>query len=211
MAFRKEIIGDCTLYLGDCMDILPTLGKVDAVVTDPPYGIGIAANPFRQKHEKKEWDNSLPDLTKLPSCPTIIWGGNYFPLSPTQGFLIWDKVQPQDFSSAQVEFAWTNQAKPAKLFRRHVVSYEKHHPTTKPLELMIFCIEWLGDHETILDPFMGSGTTGVACAKMGRKFIGIELDEDYYNIACRRVEQAYAQPDLFIPLPKKQIQHGLDL
>ncbi len=208
---RIEQIGDCTLYLGDCMDILPTLGKVDAVVTDPPYGIGIAANPFRQKYEKKEWDNSLPNLTILPDCPTIIWGGNYFPLPPTQGFLIWDKVQPQDFSSAQVELAWTNQEKPAKLFRRHVVSYEKHHPTTKPLELMVFCIEWLGNHETICDPFMGSGTTGVACAKTGRKFIGIELDPDYFEIACRRIEDAYRQPDLFIEPPEKQIQEVMAL
>lgn len=206
---RKEVIGDCVLYLGDCMEIMPTLGKVDAVVTDPPYGIGIAANPFRQKHDKKAWDNVSPDLSKLPECPTIIWGGNYFPLPPTQGFLIWDKVQPNDFSSAQVEMAWSNQARPAKLFRRHVVSFEKHHPTTKPLELMVFCLEWLGEQQTILDPFMGSGTTGVACVKMGRKFIGIELDEQYFDIACRRIEQAYAQPDMFIEQRQKPEQIGL--
>ncbi len=204
------IIGDCTLYLGDCRDILPTLGKVDSVVTDPPYGIGIASNPFRQKHEKKDWDEQTVDISFLPKdAATIIWGGNYFDLPPSQGFLIWDKVQPADFSSAQVEYAWTNQAKPGKLFRRHVVSFEKHHPTTKPLELMQWCIEWLGDHLLIADPFMGSGTTGVACAKMGRKFIGIEREPKYFEIACRRIEEAYRQPDMFVATPEKTKQEAM--
>lgn len=210
MTFRKETIGDCVLYNADCREVLPTLGKVDAVVTDPPYGIGISSNPFRQKHEKKDWDEQTPDLSFLPfEAAKIIWGGNYFDLPPTQGFLIWDKVQPEDFSSAQVEYAWTNQAKPAKLFRRHVVSFEKHHPTTKPLELMQWCIEWLGKHTLIADPFMGSGTTGVACVKLGRKFIGIELEPKYFDIACRRIEKAYAEPDIFIEAAKKPIQESL--
>ena len=196
---RKEVIGDCTLYLGDCMDVMPTLSKVDAVVTDPPYGINIASNSFRQKHNKKTWDESAPDLSLLPNCPSIIWGGNYFNLPSEQGFYIWDKVQPDNFSSAQVEYAWNNLKKPAKLFRRHVVSYEKHHPTTKPLELMKWCISHLPDDtKLILDPFMGSGTTGVACAQMGRSFIGIELDEEYFDIACKRIDDAYRQGDLFI-------------
>lgn len=207
--FREEIIGDCRLILGDCRDVLPTLGKVDAVVTDPPYGINIAANPFRQKHIKKDWDIEIPDLSILPDVPQIIWGGNYFLLPPSQGFLIWDKIQPSDFSSAQVEMAWTNQKKPAKLFRRHVVSYEKHHPTTKPLELMIWCLEWLGNHQTILDPFMGSGTTGVACVNMGRKFIGVELDPTYFDIACRRIEEAYKQPRLDLAAPREKPKQAL--
>jgi len=207
---KKEVIGDCELYLGDCRDILPTLGNVDAVVTDPPYGIGISSNPFRQKYEKKDWDDFTPDLSFLPSdSATIIWGGNYFDLPPTQGFLIWDKVQPADFSSAQVEYAWTNQSKPAKLFRRHVVSFEKHHPTTKPLELMRWCIEWLGNHKLIADPFMGSGTTGVACVKLGRKFIGIELEPKYFDIACKRIEEAYKQPDFFVEPPTKPKQESM--
>ncbi|MGE0190262.1 MAG: site-specific DNA-methyltransferase [Steroidobacteraceae bacterium] len=207
---KKEVIGDCELYLGDCRDILPMLGNVDAVVTDPPYGIGISSNPFRQKYEKKDWDDFTPDLSFLPSdSATIIWGGNYFDLPPTQGFLIWDKVQPADFSSAQVEYAWTNQSKPAKLFRRHVVSFEKHHPTTKPLELMRWCIEWLGNHKLIADPFMGSGTTGVACVKLGRKFIGIELESKYFDIACKRIEEAYKQPDFFVEPPTKPKQESM--
>lgn len=195
-------IGDATLYLGDCLDILPTLPKVDAVITDPPYGIGIAANPFRQKHEAKAWDNAPASSAHIAAClgagtACLFWGGNYFDLPPTQGFLIWDKVQPEDFSSAMCEYAWTNVAKPAKLFKRHVVSYEKHHPTTKPIELMRWCIDWIGDAPVILDPFMGSGTTGVACAQLGRKFIGIEIEPRYFDIACERIDNAYRQTRLF--------------
>lgn len=208
---ESVIIGGATLYLGDCREILPLLSGIDACVTDPPYGIGIASNPFRQKYAPKEWDAVAADLSVLPTgVPTIVWGGNYFNLPPAKGFLIWDKVQPFDFSSAQCEFAWTNQDRPAKLFRRRVVGFEKHHPTTKPLDLMVWCLEWLGEGKTILDPFMGSGTTGVACAKLGRKFIGIELDERYFDIACRRICEAYAQPDMFIESPPKAVQTALD-
>jgi DNA modification methylase len=217
--YRSEQIGDCTLYLGDSMDILPTLGKVDAregwaILTDPPYGIDFASNPHSQsciKHERKGWDSAPPDLAFLPKIPSIIWGGNYFSLPPSKGWLVWNKLQPENFSMAMVELAWTNIDKPAKMFSLHPSSYSKEHPTQKPVALMRWCLSFLPNAETILDPFMGSGTTGVACAKMGRKFIGIELDPDYFEIACRRIEQAYAQPDLFIEPPTKQIQHGLDL
>jgi DNA modification methylase len=176
---------------------------VDAVITDPPYGIGIAANPFRQKFQKSEWDNipaskeSIGEILRV-SENQIIWGGNYFTLPPARCFLVWDKVQPSDFSSAMVEMAWTSFDKPAKLFTRHVVSYEKFHPTTKPIELMLWCIEnytKLGD--TILGPFMGSGTTGVACVQTGRDFIGIEIDPGYFKIAERRIKDAQAQGKLF--------------
>ena len=196
-----EVIGNATLYLGDCLEILPTLPKVDAVITDPPYGIGIAANPFRQKHEVMAWDNSPASEEHIHACISagancLIWGGNYFDLPPTQGFLIWDKVQPEVFSSAMVEYAWTNLNKPAKLFRRHVVSYEKHHPTTKPMELMVWCVEWIGG-DVVLDPFMGSGTTGVACMNLGRKFIGIEIEPKYFDIACERITNSQRQERMF--------------
>jgi len=195
-------IGDAVLYLGDCLEILPTLPKVDAVVTDPPYGIGIAGNPFRQKHERMDWDDSPASERCISAAigageACLIWGGNYFDLPPTQGFLIWDKVQPEDFSSAMCEYAWTNVNKPAKLFRRHVVSYEKFHPTTKPVELMTWCVDWMGKPAIVLDPFMGSGTTGVACANLGRKFIGIEIERKYFDIACERIAAAQAQQRLF--------------
>jgi len=183
-----------TIYLGDCREILPQLEKVDLVLTDPPYGIGIAANPFRQKFEKSNWDDVVvkDDLLNLAmglSNESIIWGGNYFGLRPSQGFLIWDKVQPEDFSSSQVEFAWWSKAKPAKIFKKRVVGFEKFHPTQKPLELIQWCIEKAEDAQTILDPFMGSGTTLVAAKNLGRKAIGIELEEKYCEIAVKRLRQ----------------------
>lgn len=206
----KVEIGDATLYLGDCMDILPTLDKVDAVITDPPYGIGIAKNPVRQAHEKLDWDAAPPQKQLIDMCVnagnlTIIWGGNYFDLPPSQCFYIWDKQQPLNFSLAMCEMAWTNKKGPAKMHRQSVLSYEKNHPTQKPVELMNFCIEQLGMPETILDPFMGSGTTGVAAIQMGRKFIGIEREPKYFDIACKRIEQASKQVDMFIE-PSKQEQ-----
>ena len=216
---RKEVtIGECRLILGDCAAILPRLEMVEAVVTDPPYGIGIAANPVRQRHEKKDWDGSVPvdsvfDLIRSASNQQIIWGGNYFNLPPSQCFLVWDKVQPEDFSLAMCEQAWASFKSPAKLYRRRVVGYEKFHPTQKPVELMEWCLGFLAPG-TILDPFMGSGTTGVACVKLGRKFIGIEIDEGYFDIACRRIQDAYNRPDMFVqprqPAPVQQPLFGED-
>ena len=207
---EKVIIGDATLYLGDCMDILPTLDKVDAVITDPPYGIGIAKNPVRQAHEKLDWDNAPPDKFLIDMCVNagnvaVIWGGNYFDLPPTQCFYIWDKQQPLNFSLAMCEMAWTNKKAPAKIYRQSVLSYGKNHPTQKPVELMVFCIEQLKMPETILDPFMGSGTTGVAAMQMGRKFIGIEREPKYFEIACERIENAQRQQSLF-DKPKQKIE-----
>ena len=207
---RVERIGDATLYLGDMREILPSVGRVDGVLTDPPYGIGIAANPVRQKHERMDWDSAAPSaetFQMLLECADrlIIWGGNYFPLPPSQNFLVWDKVQPENFSLAMCEIAWTNLKRPAKLFRRHVVSFEKEHPTQKPLELMEWCLGFMRSAETILDPFMGSGTTGVACVKLDKRFIGIEQSERYFDIACRRIEAAYRQPRLFAePAPRAE-------
>ncbi len=197
------IIGNATLYLGDCRDILPTLPKVDAVVTDPPYGIGIAANPVRQKHEKLDWDAAPPSNELIGECiakgrAAIVWGGNYFSLPPTQRVLVWDKLQPADFSLAMIEMAWTNLTGPAKMHRESVTSYEKKHPTQKPDRLMKWCIGFLPDAQTILDPFMGSGTTGVAAVQMGRDFIGIEREPKYFDIACRRIEEAQRQGDFFV-------------
>ena len=210
----KVQIGNATLYLGDCMDILPTLDKVDLLLTDPPYGIGIAANPVRQLHEKLDWDSSTPEKSLLDSCLNlaklqIVWGGNYFELPPSQCFYVWDKQQPENFSLAMCEMAWTNKKSPAKLYRQSVLSYKKEHPTQKPIELMKWCIDQAGSPETILDPFMGSGTTGVAAIQMGRKFIGIEREPKYFDIACKRIEQAVAQPQLFEPEPAKHIQEDM--
>jgi len=202
-----------TLYCGDCREILPTLGKVDAVVTDPPYGIGIAANPVRQMHPKSDWDNAPPDATtfdliRAGSDHQIIWGGNYFGMPASQGFLIWDKKQPENFSLAMCEMAWLSKQQPAKMWRQSVLSYEKNHPTQKPVPLMEWCIRLLGS-ETILDPFMGSGTTGVAAVKLGRKFIGIEIEPKYFEIACNRIQAALDAPDMFVETPKPIKQEAM--
>ena len=214
-AIKKDVrIGDCRLILGDCLDVMPALGRVDAVVTDPPYGI--AADEAAAKNKGKwgwkyygesEWDRFRPNseifaTIKLQSREQIIWGGNYFTdmLPPTMRWLVWDKGQ-REFSLADCEFAWTSQQKAARVFnyaRAKALLDGKQHPTQKPVALMEWCLGFLPDARTILDPFMGSGTTLVACAKLGRKGIGIELDPDYFEIACRRVEEAYAQPDLLI-------------
>jgi len=193
------IIGNATLYLGDCMDILPTLPKVDAVITDPPYGIGadkMTLGNGKRKIERgdMEWDSKPPsaelmDLIHSKADLHVYWGGNYFGLSPSQCFFIWDKQQPEDFSLAMVEMAWTNIKGPAKMFRKSVLSYKKEHPTQKPVSLMSWCISKSNNPKNILDPFVGSGTTLRAAKDMGIKAIGIEREEQYCEVAARRLRQ----------------------
>lgn len=213
---RKEIIGDCTLYLGDCLEVMPTLGKVDAVVTDPPYGIGINKShrlSTSRGHGGETWDDKPADMSWLlpMSVPSVVWGGNYFDFPPTRCVLAWDKNNAgRDF--ADFELAWTNLDMVARrfVFRPMNMDGGKQHPTQKPVDLIKWCLDFLpADAETILDPFMGSGTTGVACAKLGRKFIGIELEPKYFDIACKRIEEAYKQPDLFIAPPERITQEEL--
>lgn len=221
---RREVIGDCTLYLGDCLEVMPALGPVDAVVTDPPYGIGehggaqrTRSRPGYTKHEKKGWDKSRPAPAAFramlsTSKDQIIWGGNYFAdlLPPTMGWLYWRKLMGGDFSDG--ELAWTSRKGALREFVKCPKGIDKSHPCEKPIPLMKWCLGFLPDAKTILDPFMGSGTTGVACAKLGRKFIGIEIDEGYFEIACKRIKDAYAQPDMFVAAPEpKAEQSVLDL
>ena len=120
-------------------------------------------------------------------------GGNYFDLPPSQAFLVWDKMQPENFSLAMCEQAWCSFKKPAKMHRLSVTSYEKEHPTQKPVRLMEWCINYAPESATVLDPFMGSGTTGVACVRLGKSFVGIECERKYFDIACRRIEDAQRQ------------------
>jgi DNA modification methylase len=212
---QVEHIGDATLYLGDCREILPTLGKVDAVVTDPPYGIGMDGGKIgKAVYEKLDWDKESPDLTAILSLgvPTVIWGGNYFPLPPNPLWLVWDKKNdPTTF--ADCELAWTNIVGAIRIFRwlwsgpYQQKREERWHPTQKPLALMEWCLGFVPG--AVLDPFMGSGTTGVACAKKARPFIGIEREPSYFDIACRRIEAAYKQPDLFIEKPKPATQEAM--
>lgn len=214
MILREESIGDCRLILGDCLEILPTLGKVDAVVTDPPYGIGEDGGRFRDRKggghrvlPKGGWDRETPaavvfDTILQLSGEQIIWGGNYFAdkLPVSKGWLYWQKLMGGDFADG--ELAWTSRDKALREFTLCNKMHGKEHPTQKPVKLMQWCLTHIPTAQTILDPFMGSGTTGVACVKAGRKFIGIEIDEGYFNIACERIRKAYAQPDFFVERAK---------
>jgi len=211
---RVDLSEDVTLYRGDCLEVLPTLGRVDAVVTDPPYGMGYVidkrfGNGGRSRlwNEKREWDIITPKLHDFVSSlckyeKVIIWGGNYYAFPPTKCWLIWDKVQ--EFSGADAELAWTNLDKATKIFRMsRIDAYvnradcPKEHPAEKPISLMMWCLSFLLESITVIDPFMGSGTTGVAAVKLGRRFIGIEIDAGYFEIAKRRISEALAQPPLF--------------
>ena len=223
---RKEVIGDCVLYQGDCLEVMPVLGKVDAVVTDPPYGIGrdgqkqtTGGNGGRKAYEFKGWDAQRPNAECFEAMIAIsrwqvIWGGNYFAdmLPPAAGWLVWDKGQRINQSDG--ELAYSNRGGALRIFEQNRVALlieRAKHPTQKPEAVMLQSIKHVPDAETILDPFMGSGTTLVACAKMGRKGIGIELDPDYFDIACKRVEEAYRQPDLFVEPPKPAVQEAMDV
>ena len=199
------VIGDATLYLGDCREILPTLPKVDAVVTDPPYGIGERMKggtwgAVEKYADFRSWDIApnaeLLALVILKSGIAVIWGGNYFALPPSRCWLSWSKLNAVK-TMADFELAWTNMDKPCKEFRHPVGSHDYGHPTEKPVRLMEWSIDRCGTIRSVLDPFMGSGTTGVACANLGRKFIGIEIEPKYFDIACERIRAAYAQLRLF--------------
>jgi DNA modification methylase len=215
---RKEVIGDCTLLLGDCMEIMPALGKVDAVVTDPPYGISINKSnrlSVSRGFGGQTWDEQPADMSWLVpmGVPAIVWGGNYFDLPAHRAPLVWDKNNAgRDF--ADFEMAWTNLDIVARRFVMRPMNMDggKLHPTQKPEELMKWCLSFLSEGITVMDPFMGSGSTGVACVKTGRSFIGIEQHEPYFDIAVERIRKAYAQPDMFVQAAKPQaVQEAMDL
>ena len=203
---RKEVIGNATLYLGDCMEILPTLKPVDAVVTDPPYGIGFGAKHTKWSANRGvvlgEWDENIPDVHCLLDIAdeVVIWGGDRFSLPVSRRWLTWVKPDaPPTFAST--EFAWTNKNRPARYIIHSISQTNQErvgHPTQKPIRVMEWSLSFIPDEaEVILDPFMGSGTTGVACMNLGRKFIGIEIEPKYFDIACERIENAQRQQRLF--------------
>lgn len=204
-------IGRATLYLGDCRDILPGLPKVDAVVTDPPFGMGnfVQITGVVRGHAV-DWNENPPpaevfEHLRRISRHRIIWGANFFNcFEPKGGAIIWDKVQPMpNFSKADiascthykkteiVRIPWTN----------FIVTHkgETDHPCERPVELYRWCIDYLPQPiNSILDPYLGSGSCGVAAVQMGRDFIGIEREPKYFDIACKRIEDAQRQGDLFI-------------
>ena len=182
----------------------------DLAIVDPPYGIGISKNPIRQMHKKKNWDNEIPskqyfDELFRVSKNQIIWGGNYFDLPPSQGFYIWDKKQPENFSLAMCEYAWSSIQKPAKIWLLSVMKEQnKIHPTQKPIELY----EWLIMRNCekgykILDTHLGSGSIAIAIdiinkiEQLNLQFVGCELDADYYNKAIERIKNKTITQYLF--------------
>jgi DNA modification methylase len=216
---RIETIGDCTLYLGDCRDILPTLGKVDAVVTDPPYGIGRDGKPQstsshggHKGYAALGWDVGRPDQEVFDALLTmapvqVIWGGNYFAdmLPPSSKWL---------FDQADAELAWTNLSGALRVMtlnRAEIAKDGAEHPTQKPVRLMEWTLGQISARGAILDPFMGSGSTGVACVRRGCAFIGIEREPSYFDIARRRIAEAYRQPRLFAEPIAKPVQETLAL
>jgi site-specific DNA-methyltransferase (adenine-specific) len=200
-------LGKIKLYNADCMDIMRQYPDkyFDLAVVDPPYGIGISNNPVRQMHKRKQWDKDIPkkeyfeELFRV-SKNQIIWGGNYFInyLFNTQCFLIWDKVQPMDFSLAMCEFAWTSFKKPAKKFTLSVLQeHNKIHPTQKPIKLY----EWIFKNyanktDKVLDTHLGSGSSAIAAYNYGVDFTGIEIDEEFYTAAKKRLIQRQNELDL---------------
>lgn len=213
---EKVIIGNATLYCGDCRDILPTLPKVDVVITDPPYGLGMDGRPRREwvssrgtknsfsGHENLQWDSKTPTRDELgmiiaSSPKSLVWGGNYFDLPPGGKWLVWDKGQ--SLNQSDCELAWTNlhgALRIGRFNRAQLVSdvglhKRTYHPTQKPVRLMEWCLDQMAASGTVCDPYMGSGTTGVACARRGLAFAGIEREPKYFDIACRRIEDAQRQ------------------
>lgn len=202
---------NCTIYHGDCAEILPLLGKVDAIVTDPPYGLKetgrrskIARNSgfgdYRKDYGECTWDSSPPqievfDLIRSVSKYQVIFGGNYFPLPPTKCWLIWYKKTNGFYADA--EMAWSNLTGSVKVLEfkwdgclQQDMKHKENrvHPTQKPIPVMEWCISHLPIKTgLIVDPFMGSGTTLIAARNLGFKSIGIDQDQRYCEIAKKRL------------------------
>jgi site-specific DNA-methyltransferase (adenine-specific) len=222
MSRVEHIAEGVTLYLGDCREILPSLGRFDAVITDPPYGIADKwKGGFSSKHGwgkakteaevRNDWDAVAPTrevIEQLLACSDqqVIWGGNYFDLPESRCWYVWNKPE-RGFTLAEAELAWTNFDNVVRVFDAPRSEPGREHPTQKPVALMQWCVQKTKGR--VLDPFMGSGTTGVACVALGRPFSGIEAHEPYFDLACRRIEFATKQQDLFIEKPKPAKQEAL--
>jgi DNA modification methylase len=202
-----------TIYHGDCREVLPTLEPVDLLLTDPPYGVNADRDRKSQKHGWVDygstgWDKERPSIELIELCISkgsraIVWGGNFFALAPRGGWLIWDKMQ-RDFSLSDCELAWTSENRASRVFsfsRSAALQDGKQHPTQKPLALMKWCIKQMLPCGSILDPFMGSGTTLRAAKDLGIKCVGVELEERYCEIAAKRLAQ---ESFSFEPSPSPQ-------
>ena len=233
MTAVEHLAEGVTLYLGDCREILPLLPRIDAVVTDPPYGMNYNTDSRRFTGGKilrgdgrgdriiSGDDKPFDPAPWLEYPEVILWGSNHFmsklPIGTT---LVWLKRYPEHYGTflSDAEIGWQKGGLGVYVFhapdsmgrRRMEISGSPFqgstaHPVQKPIALMRWCIERVRSN-TILDPFMGSGTTGVAAVDLGCKFIGIEIEQKYFDIACRRISEAFKQPDLFIEKPRLEEQ-----
>ena len=194
--------GGITIYHGDCREILPLLEPVDLVLTDPPYGIaatwkGGSGHGWGKAREqgvlRNEWDEEAPSAELINACiaqgaNAVVWGGNYFSLPVSRGWLVWNKPE-RNFTLGEAELAWTTRDNVIRVKDCPRSDVGREHPTQKPIALMRWCVELFPDAQTILDPFMGSGTTLRAAKDLGRRAIGIEIEERYCEIAARRLSQ----------------------
>ena len=222
---EKVVIGSAELWHGDCREVLPMLPKHDLLLTDPPYGIdaakGKAHSSIRDNDawERQEWDKARPaawlfGLMRERGDTVMIWGGNYFAdmLPAKSGWLVWRKPQAETgFSLADVELCWTSLDFAARTLT-HQRRDGNEHPTQKPVAVMAWSMSFAPKAQTVLDPFMGSGTTGVACAARGLAFTGIERERKYFDIACERISRAQTQGQLMPPEPTAvAVQQSLEL
>lgn len=235
MSLQREVMGECTLYCGDCYALMSEL-HADALITDPPYGINFdwtrpkARRRFNSLHSAglsgDFWPGNIVGDTQpfdpqpwLHFSQIIFWGAHLYTawLPQSTAWLIWDKREastPDHHGDA--EMAWTNLAGVVRMHRqlwRGLVrageenAVAKVHPTQKPVALMRWCVA--KTQGVVCDPFMGAGTTGVACVQLGRKFVGVEIEERYFQIACRRIEEAYKQPRLPLVERSQPVQQSL--
>lgn len=224
MIKREVVIGSCRLLLGDCLEITPSIGSLDSVVTDPPYGMAFVSNYRTISHNPIANDKGLDCLLwacKLSSSHSgyifCRWD-NLYDVPKPRSLITWVK---NNWSMGDLNHEHARQTEVVLFYQgdNHFFPVGRpsdvivmprtgnnYHPTEKPVQLMISIIKWTSD--TVFDPFMGSGTTGVACVKLGRKFVGIEIDEVYFDIACKRIRDAYAQPDMFVEAPSLKLKQA---
>lgn len=230
----EQLSDDVILHLADCRDVLPTLAPVDLVLTDPPYGIGedggernrYAPGRTRQpapKHERLGWDFERPQADVIKSLldmsqECFFFGGNYIAdfLPPSMGWLYWDKQMGGDFSDGELIYTTRRAALRAvsipKFGFELRAGKDRQHPTQKPVEVMRWCLGFCPDAKTVLDPFCGSGSTGVACVQLGRSFVGVERESTYFDIACRRISDELKRPRLDLGEPAaKPVQEAMQL
>lgn len=192
--------GGITIYNADCRKVLPWLGRFDLLLTDPPYGIGFAAQPTKWQreagHTAKDWDNEPPAAWMIQQMvetagTAIVWGGNYYGLRPSRCWLSWHKPDAPP-SMSNVEYAWTSMDRNSKQISHSISATNAErcgHPTQKPLAVMKWCLSLVDEATTVVDPFMGSGTTLVAAKQAGRRAVGIEINEEYCQKAVERLRQ----------------------